>query len=50
MLLLLGGSNCIPGITYKVLSNIKLKWLHTQCTSPSEPLLSPSLPPVPLSL
>lgn len=48
MLLLLGGHNCIHGITYKVLSNIKLKWLHTQCTSPSEPLFSPSLPPVPL--
>lgn len=47
MLLLLGGHNCIHGITYKVLSNIKLKWLHTPCTSPSEPcfplrcLLSP---------
>lgn len=48
MLLLLGGHNCIHGITYKVLSNIKLKWLHTPCTSPSEPLFSPSLPPVPL--
>lgn len=43
MLLLLGGYNCIRGITYKVLSNIKLKWLHTPCTSPSEPLFSPSL-------
>ena len=43
MLLLLGEYNCIRGITYKVLSNIKLKWLHSPCTSPSEPLFSPSL-------
>lgn len=50
MLLLLGRHNCIHGITYRVLSNIKLKWLHTLCTSPSQPQFSPSLPPVPLSL
>lgn len=36
MLLLLGENNCIRGITYKVLWNMKLKWSHTECTSPSE--------------